>query len=227
MIVASGAQPRCLELLDHATLAAVRADGVAIDDRAGAMLLVETDGDDADTQCVRIGEALEAAEGARSIVALSVAQDEAQRARLWAARKKMSHATRKLAKYKLSEDVVVPRTKIAELLARVDDIGARENVRHLAYGHAGDGNLHVNFLCDDADEVLRVDRAIDGLMRATLALGGTLSGEHGIGLSKVPYLPLEQSAALIELQQGLKAVFDPKRLLNPGKIFRAAGHGGC
>ena len=100
-------------------------------------------------------------------------------------------------------------------------------MRHLAYGHAGDGNLHVNFLWDDPDEAPRVDRAIDGLMRATIGLGGTISGEHGIGLAKVPYLPLEQGPELIGLQQNLKAVFDPKGLLNPGKIFPSRGHGGC
>ena len=102
-----------------------------------------------------------------------------------------------------------------------------EKVRHLAYGHAGDGNLHVNFLWDDPDEAPRVDRAIEGLMRATVALGGTISGEHGIGLAKVPYPPLEQGPELIGLQQNLKAVFDPKGLLNPGKIFPSRGHGGC
>ncbi len=223
-IVASGSQPRCLELLDRATLDAVRADGVAIDPRAGAMLLVEADGDDADGQVERIGEALA---GAPGLVVLQVAQDAAQRDRLWAARKKMSRAVRKLAKYKLSEDVVVPRTKITELLARAGDVADREKVRHLAYGHAGDGNLHVNFLWDDPDEAPRVDRAIDGLMRATIGLGGTISGEHGIGLAKVPYLPLEQGPELIGLQQNLKAVFDPKGLLNPGKIFPSRGHGGC
>jgi glycolate oxidase len=97
----------------------------------------------------------------------------------------------------------------------------------LTYGHAGDGNLHVNFLWDDDSERPAVDRAIEMLMRATIELGGTLSGEHGIGISKARYLPLEQSADLIALQRDVKRAFDPKTLLNPGKIFTGGGHVGC
>ena len=226
-VVAAGQVPRCLELLDAETLGAVRAAGVSVDTRAGAMLLVEVDGDAAavESAMARVGEALSSAPGVIDVVA---AQDAAQRARLWAARKSLSLATRKLTKHKLSEDVVVPRSKIAELLARVDEIGARERVRHLAYGHAGDGNLHVNFLWNEPDEEPRVQAAIDALMRATVALGGTLSGEHGIGLAKAPWLGVEQSGELIALQQDLKRVFDPKGLLNPGKIFSGSGpHRSC
>ena len=139
----------------------------------------------------------------------------------------LSPATRKLAKYKLSEDIVVPRSRVPELLTRVDAIGAATGVRTLTYGHAGDGNLHVNFLWNDEGERPAVDRAIEALMRATIELRGTLSGEHGIGVSKAAYLPLEQSAELIALQRDLKRVFDPRDLLNPGKIFPATGHAAC
>jgi len=97
----------------------------------------------------------------------------------------------------------------------------------LAYGHAGDGNIHVNFLWDDDSERPAVDQAIDRLMRAVVALGGTLTGEHGIGVTKAPYLRLEQSEELIMLQQDIKRAFDPKGLLNPGKIFSPAGHAPC
>ncbi len=138
----------------------------------------------------------------------------------------LSTATRKLAKYKLSEDVVVPRSRLVALLDEAASICRRENVRHLTYGHAGDGNMHVNFLWNDEGERPAVDRAIDGLMRATIALGGTLSGEHGIGVSKAAYLPLEQGTELVALQQDLKRVFDPSGLLNPGKIF-PTGHQAC
>ncbi len=223
-VVAAGLVPRCLELLDTLTLDAVRQAGNAIDPRAGAMLLIEVDGEDADAQAQRLGEAVSAGEGVLDVV---LAQDAAQRARLWSARKSLSYATRKLAKHKLSEDVVVPRSRVPELLARVDAIGDEERVRHLTYGHAGDGNLHVNFLWDDDDERERVERAIEALMRATVELGGTLSGEHGIGLAKAPYLAIEQSPELIALQKDLKRVFDPKDLLNPGKIFPAGGHRAC
>jgi glycolate oxidase len=223
-IIGAGVVPRCLEMLDAATLAAVRSAGVAVDLRAGAMLLIEVDGDAAETALLRVGEVVTASAGSIDVV---VAQDAAQRDQLWAARRMLSHATRKLARHKLSEDVVVPRSKLGELLARTDEIGAATGVRHLTYGHAGDGNMHVNFLWDDAAQRPSVDRAIGMLMRATIDLGGTLSGEHGIGVSKAQYLPLEQSEELIAVQREIKRVFDPKGLLNPGKIFPAVGHGGC
>jgi glycolate oxidase len=223
-IVAAGVVPRCLEILDALTLEAVRAAGVAIDLRAGAMLLIEVDGDAAESTLLRVGEV---AAGSAGCIDVVVAQDAGQRDRLWAARRTLSKATRKLARHKLSEDIVVPRTRIAELLARTDAIGAATGVRHLAYGHAGDGNLHVNFLWNDDEERPAVDRAIELLMRATIELGGTLSGEHGIGISKAQYLPLEQSEGLIALQRDIKRAFDPKGLLNPGKIFPAVLHKAC
>ncbi len=224
-IVAAGVVPRCLEMLDTATLDAVRAAGVAIDGRAGGMLLIEVDGEGTEAALLRVGEVATACAGCIDVL---VAQDAGQRDRLWAARRMLSTATRKLARHKLSEDVVVPRTRIADLLARTDDIGHATGVRHLSYGHAGDGNLHVNFLWNDDAERPAVDRAIGMLMRATIELGGTLSGEHGIGVSKAEYLPLEQSEELIALQKDIKRAFDPRGLLNPGKIFPTHGaHRAC
>jgi glycolate oxidase len=219
-IVTAGMVPRCLELMDRLTLEALRSQGAAVDPRAGAMLLIELDGESLDPQIARLAELLV---NAFDIVA---AQDAAQRARLWAARRVLSTATRKLAKHKLSEDIVVPRSRVGDLLDEVDRIGERTRVRYLTYGHAGDGNLHCNFFWDDDQERARVDQAIEQLMEATIAMRGTLSGEHGIGVSKQQYLPLEQSPELIELQRDLKRVFDPKNLLNPGKIFPHL-HQGC
>ncbi len=139
----------------------------------------------------------------------------------------MSHAVRKLSKKKLSEDVVVPRQRIGALLDFVAEVSERTGVRTLTYGHAGDGNLHVNFLWNEEHEMAAVDRAIVQLFERVVALGGTLSGEHGIGVLKAPYLSLEQSADLIALQKDLKRVFDPAGLLNPGKIFPATSHRAC
>jgi len=225
-IVAAGLVPRCLELMDKGTLEAVRASGVAVDPRAQAMLLIEMDGEGVslEPQIERLGDVVS---GSAGLVDLLVAQDAAQRGRLWEARRALSPATRKLAKYKLSEDVVVPRSRVPELLVRVDAIGVATGVRHLTYCHAGDGNLHVNFLWNEISERPAVDRAIEMLMRATVEMRGTLSGEHGIGLTKAAYLPIEQSPELIEVQRDLKRVFDPKDLLNPGKIFPARGHAAC
>jgi glycolate oxidase len=224
-MVAAGLVPRCIELLDGLTLDAMRRAGNAIDLRAGAMLLIEVDGDEAgiDAQAERVGEACTTA-GALEVL---VAQDAAQRERLWSARREMSHAVRRLAKNKLSEDVVVPRQKIGLLLETVRAFCEKERVRHLTYGHAGDGNLHVNFLWNDPSELVAVERAIDALFREVIRLGGTLSGEHGIGVLKAPYLPLEQSAELIALQRDIKRAFDPQGLLNPGKIFPSGSHKAC
>jgi glycolate oxidase len=188
------------------------------------MLLIEVDDAAADATLLRVGEVALSCAGCLDVV---VAQDAAQRDRLWAARHSLSRATRQLARHKLSEDIVVPPSKIPELLESVDRIGDANSVRHLCYGHAGDGNLHVNFFWDEDAERPNVDRAISALMRATVGLGGTLSGEHGIGVSKAQYLSLEQSEPLIALQRQIKRTFDPKGLLNPGKIFPIEGHGTC
>ncbi len=225
-LLAAGIVPRCVELMDSHTLEAVRAQRVPIDENAGAMLLIELDGETGvvDRELERLGNLMASAKGARDVL---VAQDEAQRARLWEARRALSPATKRLAKHKLSEDVVVPRSRIPALLTEGRAIAEHHRVRHLTYGHAGDGNMHMNFLWDDDEERPRVDAALFDLMKATVALGGTLSGEHGIGVTKLQYLHLEQSADLIDLQRDLKRVFDPNQLLNPGKIFPPRGHRDC
>lgn len=224
-IVAAGLVPRCLELLDASTLAAVRSRGVNVDAAASAMLIIEVDGAplavEADME--RVGEECTNA-GALDVL---VAQDEAQRDRLWEARRQMSPATRAMAKFKISEDVVVPRSRVVDLLAVVEEIGERNQIRTLTYGHAGDGNLHVNFLWNNTEDSTRVEAALGELFRAVVGMRGTLTGEHGVGTSKAEYLPLEQSDDLIDLQRRIKAVFDPKGLLNPHKIFPRSGHGAC
>lgn len=224
-IVARGLRPRCLELLDESTLNAVRGSGLGVDPSAGAMLILEVDGEPAscEVEAERTGSiAMDA--GALDVLA---AKDSAQRERLWQARRMLSVTTRAMARFKISEDVVVPRHRIADLLDEVGAITRATGVRTLTYGHAGDGNLHVNFLWDDPADIARVERALSRLFRSVVAMRGTLSGEHGIGSSKSPYLALEQSSELIALQRELKAVFDPRGLLNPHKIFATPGHKAC
>jgi glycolate oxidase len=224
-IVAAGCIPRCLEILDAATLQAVRDRGVAVDARANAMLLIEVDGDAVSCEAAmeRVGGVC-ADTGALDVLA---AQDATQRDRLWEARRQLSPATRAMARFKISEDVVVPRTRLVDLLTEVDVISAATGVRMLTYGHAGDGNLHVNFLWNDPDHVGRVEDGLGRLFRAVIGMRGTLTGEHGVGTSKAEYLPLEQGPELIALQRRLKAAFDPRGLLNPHKIFPRASHGAC
>jgi glycolate oxidase len=224
-IIAAGLVPRCLELLDGGTLEAMRKAQNPIDPRAGALLIIEVDGEE--KQCEAEAERIAGVCSDLSALDLVVAQDAAQRDKLWSARREMSPAVRRMAKFKLAEDVVVPRRQIVPLLERVARVSEALGVRTLAYGHAGDGNLHVNFLWNDPSEVDRVERAIHQLFLDVIELGGTLSGEHGIGVLKAPYLPLEQSPELIALQRDLKRVFDPQGLLNPGKIFPSGSHRAC
>lgn len=223
-VLHAGVTPRCMEFLDEGTLGALRAAGSALPESARSLLILEVDGDDAacEAAAARISDAVQA-----TAQSLLVARDGAQRERLWAARRDMSPAVRKMAASKLSEDVVVPRKRLVELFDAVAKESDRSGVRTVSYGHAGDGNIHVNFLWNDPDERPKVERSIEALFRTVIALGGTLSGEHGIGLAKAPYLPLEQSEELIALQRDLKRVFDPQGLLNPGKIFPTAGHRAC
>ncbi|MBM4374208.1 MAG: FAD-binding protein [Deltaproteobacteria bacterium] len=224
-IVASGLVPRCIEVLDERCVTAIRGEGGPLDDRAAALVILECDGStsEVERQMAEVGE--RATDG--GALEVLVAQSAAQRERLWEARRQLSYVTRRMARWKISEDVVVPRMQLAKLVGEVRRIGEREGVTMLSYGHAGDGNLHVNLLWDDEEHVPRVERALDALFRSVVALGGTLSGEHGIGTSKAQYLPLEQGDGLIELQRRMKAAFDPRGILNPGKIFPRGRHRSC
>lgn len=217
-VLQRGILPRCLELLDEATLSIVRPlSSLPLSDSARALLLIELDGDEValDAQLERAGNALQGA-GASEVL---VARHSGDRERLWAARRELSRALRQRARYKLAEDVVVPRTKISDLIDACRSISERNAVYMPAYGHAGDGNIHVNFLWDEPSQEPAVKRAIQQVFEQVIALGGTLTGEHGIGVLKAPYLPLEQAPALIALQERVKDLFDPKHILNPGKIF--------
>jgi glycolate oxidase len=221
-LFARGIVPRCVELMDGHTLSLVRPlVAINIPAHAQAALLIELDG--TGRQCE---EQLELAGNAMTdggALEVLVARHGTDREKLWAARRELSRTLRASARFKLAEDVVVPRSQIAALLDERDRISAEQRIAMPTYGHAGDGNLHVNFLWSDASEETRVHAAIHALFERVVALGGTLTGEHGVGVLKAPYLHLEQSAELIAWQKRVKALFDPKGILNPGKIF-AAGH---
>jgi glycolate oxidase len=222
-IVERGLVPSCLELIDVRLLSGqVDADFGLGSTRTEALLLIEVDG--SERSCQELAELIATVCETHGSGTAQLAQGSENRDRMWAARANMSATLRRSARHKLSEDVAVPRRRLGELLARLEDSSRRWAVRSVAYGHAGDGNLHVNFLWDEAEEAPRVQAAIRDLFEQVIALGGTLSGEHGIGVLKAPYLPLEQSSALISLQRGLKQMFDPHNLLNPGKIFPHGAH---
>jgi len=148
-----------------------------------------------------------------------VARDEVQREKLWAARRVLSTALRALRPHKISEDICVPRSRIPAAVERFKALGAELGLTVVTYGHAGDGNLHANILYDSPTERPRVEAAIRRMLEITVQLGGTITGEHGVGYAKRDYLPLEQPAPLRALQVGIKRLLDPSCLLNPGKIF--------
>ena len=221
-LLRQGARPRAVELLDRVTLDHVRPNApYKLPADAGAAVMVELDGD-ADTvatQLERHGLLFESFD-AQDVL---VARDDQDRERIWQTRRMASRSLTAAFKFKLSEDIVVPLSKIPEALERIYAVGGKHGLHMAAYGHAGDGNLHVNVLShEDAKDPAvraRIDAAIDDVFRETLAMGGTLSGEHGIGIAKARYMPWEQSAGVIALQKRLKAAFDPFDLMNPGKIF--------
>jgi len=218
-VLAQGVLPRCLELMDDVSIeAAARTSPLPITKGAGAALLVETDGNDEETVFAEMGRVAEAVQGDATGEVL-VAQSEAQRREIWETRKYLSVNLKKLHPRKLSEDVAVPRSRVPELVREAKAIGARLGLAVATYGHAGDGNLHCNVLYDRADEKPRVDEAVAGILRAAVALGGTITGEHGVGLAKRDFLELEQGPEVVALERRLKALFDPAGILNPGKIF--------
>jgi glycolate oxidase len=148
-----------------------------------------------------------------------LARDASERAKVWETRRSISLALRAMRPWKISEDVAVPRGRLLDMVREVRRIGKELGILTAAYGHAGDGNLHVNLLLESRDDTVRIESAIEAVMRAAVSLGGTITGEHGVGLAKKKYLSLEQSPALIEAQRRLKAALDPDGILNPEKIL--------
>jgi glycolate oxidase len=221
-IIRKGYRPRALELLDKAAIDHVRPKAAfTFPADAGAIVLVELDGepDAMEAAILRCGSVCED-EGAREVI---VARDDADRERLWQTRRLVSRSLREAHAFKISEDIVVPPGSIAEMLRRCDAIGGRQGLLMATFGHAGDGNLHVNVLTDENHRepsvAKRIDAALADIFHAALDLGGTLSGEHGIGIAKAKYMAWEQSAEVIAWQKRLKQLWDPRELLNPGKIF--------
>lgn len=221
-ILHRGFRPRALELMDRASIDHVRSKApYRFPADAGAVAIVELDGDVEGLEAAmrRSAEACEE----KGAVDVLVARDEQDRRRLWQSRRLVSPSLREAHRHKVAEDIAVPRGSIPEMLRRVTRMGERYDLPVATFGHAGDGNLHVNIVTDEDHTQERVARRIEGaldtLFRDTLELRGTLSGEHGIGLTKMKYMPWEQSQALIEWQKKLKRLWDPMDLLNPGKIF--------
>ena len=217
-VLAGGILPRTLELLDDMAIRAVDGKAFRFPQNTRAAVIVEVDGYSPDPLFEEMARVAEICEpfGVRETL---IAQNEAQRRELWAARRQVSTALREIKPLKVSEDIAVPRSKIPAMVEVIHALGKKYDVMVACYGHAGDGNLHANFLYQSEGERQRVDQAVEEMLRETIAMGGTITGEHGVGLAKIAFLPLEQGPALIALQKQIKRVFDPLGILNPGKMF--------
>ncbi len=152
---------------------------------------------------------------------MKVAQSESERAALWKARRSISPSLARKAPNKLGEDITVPRSAIPEIVQRLRAISARYGLPIVIFGHAGDGNLHPNILFDkrNREEWAKVEEMVSEMFGAALELGGTLSGEHGVGVLKRPYLEQALGPVSVEVQRRIKQALDPMNILNPGKMF--------
>jgi glycolate oxidase subunit GlcD len=218
-IIASGIVPAALEMMDSGTIRAVEASiyaaGYPAD--AAAVLLIELDGLEAGLDAdVRAVDAICRSSGARGV---RIAHDEADRARLWQGRKKAFGAMGRIASALQVQDAVIPRTRLPDVLRTIHAIGERHRITVCNVFHAGDGNLHPNVPYDgrDPDESARVRAAMREIMQACVDAGGTITGEHGVGLDKLDYMEMIFSPASLEAQCRLRDVFDPDRRANPGK----------
>jgi len=223
-LLRGGLRPRVLELADRMSIDHVRPKSrYRFPANAGAIALIEVDGepDSMQMQMEQIGLRCDDL-GALDVLA---ATEPAERRALWEARRLISPALKEAYRIKVNEDICVPRGQIVEMISRIGRVSAESGIPCAVFGHAGDGNLHVNLLANDdpADAAVRA-RMWAGAREIfvhTLELGGTLSGEHGIGATKAPYIAMEQSEQLLEWQRKWKALWDPSGLLNPGKILPA------
>jgi glycolate oxidase len=219
-IIANRIVPATLEFLDNFTIRAVEDfshAGLPVD--AAALLLIEVDGHPA--QVEEDADKVEALCRKMGATSIRVAKDAAERDKVWEARRSALSALAKLKPTVVLEDATVPRSKIPDMVRAMQDISRQYDIPIGTFGHAGDGNLHPTILTDRRDkaEWQRVESAIDAIFDRALSLGGTLSGEHGIGTAKSRFLEQETSKATIVYSKRLKAALDPNNILNPGKII--------
>jgi len=219
-IISSGVIPATLEIMDNVTIRAVEEFlKIGLPMEAGAILLVEVDGDEDSVQWEfdRVTAAIKKSESSD----LKIAQDDSERENLWTARRVALSALSRVRPSTILEDATVPRSRLADLINEVERISKKYDLVIGNFGHAGDGNMHPTILTDlriDA-EAKKVGMAVEEIFRATIELGGTLSGEHGIGFAKVKFIPLEFTSSDIDVMRRIKLTLDPNKILNPGKVL--------
>ncbi|MBI5327531.1 MAG: FAD-binding protein [Deltaproteobacteria bacterium] len=219
-IISSKIIPSTLEFMDRDSIKCVEDYSyIGLPYNVDALLLIEVDGDKelVENQAEAIKKIC-LDNGAKEI---RIAVDKKEAKKLWQLRRAISPALAKLKPNKINEDIVVPRSKIQDAIIGVREIAKKHNLINANFGHAGDGNIHVNIMIDKSDkaEFLRAEKAIREIFELVLGFGGTISGEHGIGISKMPYIGMELSRSAIDVMKKIKQVLDPNEILNPGKIF--------
>jgi D-lactate dehydrogenase len=219
-IMAQSVTPCALEFIDGRAIAMIRDYAqIPLPAAAGALLMIEVDG-----QHAAIAAAVDCVSSAASVEGLleiKAAQTAEETAALWATRKALSPALRTIAPKKINEDVVVPVSHMAELIGGLEALSLEFAITIVNFGHAGNGNIHVNLLVnpDDPDEMHRAERCLERVFDLVLKLKGTLSGEHGVGLEKRDFIDREIAAPALELMRGIKELFDPQDILNPDKML--------
>lgn len=219
-IIMSGIRPSVIEFMDNSSISVVRELlPESVREQGEAMIICEVDGPG-----TQVEEGLHSIEDVcrkSGAVIVSAARTPQDRERLWTARRSVSPALYKINPTKINEDIVVPRSRLCDLMNGVGMIASTNKVQIVSFGHAGDGNLHINVMTDDKneEELRRAKKAVHELFELTLSLGGSISGEHGIGMTKAPFLPMEISDKVIGIMKGIKRTFDPNNILNPGKIW--------
>ena len=215
-----GILPMAMEVIDKYCIEAIEqnyAFGLSKD--ASAILLVAVDG--SKEEVAKNAETIERILGENGGFDVLRAKSKEDEDKLWDVRRAISPSLMKFGTLKINEDVVVPRSKVPELVARVEEIGKKHNTFVANFGHAGDGNIHVNFMCnrEDPDSIARARQCVSETFQLSVDLGGTISGEHGIGYVKAPYMDYAIDKPTLEIMKGIKKVFDPNGILNPGKMF--------
>jgi D-lactate dehydrogenase len=218
-IMAQPATPCALEFLDAASLRLARSHGGEAIADAGALLIIEVDGHSEDLS--RAADAIAVAARGTGLIELRVAANAADTEQLWAARKALSPALRTLAPDKINEDVVVPVSRLPALIDGLREISTKYQIPIVNFGHAGNGNIHVNLLYrrDDAAQTRNAPDCLAAVFELVIALDGTLSGEHGIGLAKRDFLHQALDPVALNFMRAIKAQFDPDGILNPGKLL--------
>lgn len=217
--------PSLLEFMDKAALSIVRdlseMGEMEVPENAGALLMIEAEG--LNSTIAAVSQVMQQAASTEGLLGIDIAKTDKELNALWAMRKALSPALRKLAPNKINEDIVVPVSRLPKLITGLEKLSDRFGITIVNFGHAGNGNIHVNLIYDSEDQNQKTQAplCLQEVFNLVLELGGSLSGEHGIGYEKRDYIPQELGKTVLDMMWRIKSQFDPNCILNPGKLFPA------